>query len=119
MTEKSELLIVLQEAAASLPVNADEVLGLLELDCCRCDSICKVQSKLDYLRSLLNDHVTFKSIYRYAYDFARVSLTRPTCQTPIIQTKQKQLVNQPSTSHWNNNGGGDGGINVFIYYWLI
>jgi hypothetical protein len=41
--------------------------------CPRCDSIGKVQSKLDYLRSLLNDQVTFKSIYRYAYDFARVN----------------------------------------------
>ncbi|CAG2064534.1 unnamed protein product [Timema podura] len=36
-----------------------------------CDTICKLQMKLDYLRSLLNDHSSFKSIYRYAYDFAR------------------------------------------------
>lgn len=42
--------------------------GLMDL---QCDSISKVQSKLDYLRLLLNDQVTFKSIYRYAYDFAR------------------------------------------------
>ncbi|KAJ4452308.1 DCN1-like protein 4 [Periplaneta americana] len=55
--------------------------GLSDL---QCDSICKVQSKLDYLRSLLNDHVTFKSIYRYAYDFARsfvpLTLLCPCCQ---------------------------------------
>ena len=38
----------------------------------RCDTISKLQNKLDYLRSLLNDPPTFKSIYRYAYDFARV-----------------------------------------------
>ncbi|XP_063242562.1 DCN1-like protein 5 isoform X2 [Bacillus rossius redtenbacheri] len=42
--------------------------GLSEL---QCDSISKLQGKLDYLRSLLNDQVSFKSIYRYAYDFAR------------------------------------------------
>lgn len=46
---------------------------IMWLSCvCRCDSIGKVQNKLDYLRMLLNDQVTFKSIYRYAYDFARV-----------------------------------------------
>lgn len=39
-----------------------------------CDSIQKLQSKFDYLRSMLNDPNTFKAIYRYAYDFARVSL---------------------------------------------
>lgn len=37
----------------------------------QCDSIQKIQGKLDYLRSLLNDPNQFKSIYRYAYDFAR------------------------------------------------
>nr|CAD7440889.1 unnamed protein product [Timema bartmani]CAD7586605.1 unnamed protein product [Timema genevievae] len=42
--------------------------GLVDL---QCDTICKLQMKLDYLRSLLNDHSSFKSIYRYAYDFAR------------------------------------------------
>ncbi|XP_077864123.1 DCN1-like protein 4 [Saccoglossus kowalevskii] len=35
------------------------------------DSIVKIQAKLEYLRSLLNDPVLFKQIYRYAYDFAR------------------------------------------------
>lgn len=39
----------------------------------RCDSIEKIRGKIDYLRNLLNDPVTFKNIYRYAYDFARVS----------------------------------------------
>lgn len=44
--------------------------GLTELEC---DSALKMQSKLDYLRSILNDPNVFKSIYRYAYDFAKVS----------------------------------------------
>lgn len=38
----------------------------------QCDSISKVQQKLEYLRNQLNDPHTFKGIYRYAYDFARV-----------------------------------------------
>ena len=45
--------------------------GLTEL---QCDTPAKVQSKLDFLRNFLNDFSTFKSIYRYAYDFARVSV---------------------------------------------
>lgn len=44
--------------------------GLSEL---QCDSIQKLQYRLEYLRCLLNDQNTFKAIYRYAYDFARVS----------------------------------------------
>ncbi|XP_068980277.1 DCN1-like protein 4 isoform X2 [Bombus flavifrons] len=36
-----------------------------------CDSISKIQQKLEYLRNQLNDPHTFKGIYRYAYDFAR------------------------------------------------
>jgi len=43
--------------------------GLTELDC---DSAAKMVVKLDYLRSILNDPNSFKSIYRYAYDFAKV-----------------------------------------------
>ena len=43
--------------------------GLSEL---HCDSINKVQHKLETLRNILNDPHTFKGIYRYAYDFARV-----------------------------------------------
>ncbi|XP_023226656.1 DCN1-like protein 4 isoform X5 [Centruroides vittatus] len=39
----------------------------------QCDTVQKIQGKLDYLRSLLNEPVTFKNIYRYAYDFARQS----------------------------------------------
>ncbi|XP_054271408.1 DCN1-like protein 4 isoform X1 [Macrosteles quadrilineatus] len=42
--------------------------GLSEM---QCDSIQKIKNRIDYLRSLLNDQTTFKSIYRYAYDFAR------------------------------------------------
>lgn len=36
-----------------------------------CDSIEKLKNKLDVLRSLLQNTDTFKSIYRYAFDFAR------------------------------------------------
>ncbi|PVD35240.1 hypothetical protein C0Q70_06521 [Pomacea canaliculata] len=42
--------------------------GMTEL---QCDSVPKLQAKFDSLRSLLNDPVTFKSIYRFAFDFAR------------------------------------------------
>lgn len=44
--------------------------GLAEM---QCDSISKIQNKLDHLRNTLNDPHQFKGIYRYAYDFARVS----------------------------------------------
>lgn len=44
--------------------------GLTEL---QCDTIPKIQCKLEFLRNSLNEQNTFKSIYRYAYDFARVS----------------------------------------------
>lgn len=37
-----------------------------------CDCTERLQGKLDYMRSLLNDPVIFKNIYRYAFDFARV-----------------------------------------------
>lgn len=39
----------------------------------RCDNVYKLQQKLDYLKALLDDPVHFKNIYRYAFDFARVS----------------------------------------------
>ncbi|XP_053660502.1 DCN1-like protein 4 [Anopheles marshallii] len=42
--------------------------GLTDL---QCDTASKVQCKLEYLRSMLNDPNSFKIIYRYAYDFAR------------------------------------------------
>lgn len=45
--------------------------GLSEL---QCDSIYKIQQKLEYLRNQLNDPHIFKGIYRYAYDFARVCM---------------------------------------------
>ena len=45
--------------------------GLQDL---QCDTIPKLQQKIDFLRSLLNDSNQFKCIYRYAYDFARVSV---------------------------------------------
>lgn len=39
----------------------------------RCDTTEKLRNSLDYLRSLLNEPTNFKLIYRYAFDFARVS----------------------------------------------
>lgn len=42
----------------------------------RCDSTERLRNSLDYLRSVLNDSTSFKLIYRYAFDFARVSLTQ-------------------------------------------
>ncbi|XP_013147008.1 PREDICTED: DCN1-like protein 4 isoform X2 [Papilio polytes] len=43
--------------------------GLTEL---QCDSVHKLQTKLDHLRNTLNDPCIFKAIYRYSYDFARL-----------------------------------------------
>ncbi|CAI5773308.1 DCN1-like protein [Podarcis lilfordi] len=43
----------------------------------QCDCTEKLQSKFDFLRSQLNDISTFKNIYRYAFDFARVSASSP------------------------------------------
>ncbi|XP_007552413.1 PREDICTED: DCN1-like protein 5 isoform X3 [Poecilia mexicana] len=37
----------------------------------QCDCTERLQSKLDYMRSELNDAAAFKNIYRYAFDFAR------------------------------------------------
>lgn len=53
--------------------------GLTDL---QCDTASKVQCKLEYLRSMLNDPNSFKIIYRYAYDFARVSVGPPVPLTP-------------------------------------
>nr|SVE70676.1 EOG090X0DAO [Daphnia similis]SVE71302.1 EOG090X0DAO [Daphnia similis]SVE71936.1 EOG090X0DAO [Daphnia similis]SVE72561.1 EOG090X0DAO [Daphnia similis] len=44
------------------------LLGLTDL---QCDSLAKLQGKLNYLHSLLLDSSHFKSIYRYAFDFSR------------------------------------------------
>lgn len=54
--------------------------GLTELEC---DSAVKMQSKLDYLKSILNDPNIFKSIYRYSYDFAKVSAKMKVVTTPF------------------------------------
>ncbi|CAI9734442.1 Hypothetical predicted protein [Octopus vulgaris] len=42
--------------------------GMSEL---QCDTTSKLRKKLDFIRLYLNDQVHFKSIYRYAYDFAK------------------------------------------------
>lgn len=46
--------------------------GLADVEV-QCDTPSKLQNKLTYFYNLLNDPQTFKLIYRYAYDFARVS----------------------------------------------
>lgn len=38
-----------------------------------CDTPAKLQNKLNFFLNQLNDPLTFKSIFRFAYDFARVS----------------------------------------------
>ena len=45
-------------------------LGMADL---QCDNLNKFLAKKDDLRSLLDDKNVFKSVYRYAFDFARVS----------------------------------------------
>ena len=47
----------------------------------------KVRQKLDYLRSLLDDPVHFKNIYRYAFDFARVSTYTYIVYTFLLKKK--------------------------------
>ncbi|XP_064636898.1 DCN1-like protein 4 [Lineus longissimus] len=47
---------------------AEWLKGMTDLGC---DNSNKLQNKLDYLRTLLDDTVVFKNIYRYAFDFAR------------------------------------------------
>lgn len=42
--------------------------GLKDL---QCDSLVRLQGKLDYLCTHLQDSATFKAIYRYAFDFSR------------------------------------------------
>lgn len=41
----------------------------------QCDTVAKLQMKLEYLNNLLTDPNIFKNVFRYAYDFARVSNT--------------------------------------------
>lgn len=66
--------------------------GLTELDC---DSAAKMVVKLDYLRSILNDPNSFKSIYRYAYDFAKDSDQR--CMDILTAKAMLQLL---LGKHW-------------------
>ena len=50
----------------------------------RCESISKIRRKLDHLRSLLDDPVIFKNMYRYAYDFARVRSKHVKCLLSLL-----------------------------------
>lgn len=45
--------------------------GFTEL---QCDSPSKMSGIIESLKTMLNNNLTFKGIYRYAYDFARVSI---------------------------------------------
>ncbi|CAH1776609.1 unnamed protein product [Owenia fusiformis] len=47
---------------------AEWLKGMTEL---QVDSIGKMQGRLEYLRSLIDEPTAFKNIYRYAFDFAR------------------------------------------------
>lgn len=54
----------------------------------RCDSTERLRNSLDYLRSVLNDSTSFKLIYRYAFDFARVSQAKlflPWQNVPLLR----------------------------------
>lgn len=39
----------------------------------RCDSLAKLKPKLQYLRAQFQDFTKFKSLYRYSFEFAKVS----------------------------------------------
>lgn len=52
--------------------QAEWIRGLSDMDVL-CDTPAKLQSKLHYFLNQLNDPQCFKQIFRYAYDFARVS----------------------------------------------
>lgn len=54
----------------------------------RCDSTERLRNSLDYLRSVLNDSTSFKLIYRYAFDFARVSPAQSFLQRRSVLLKQ-------------------------------
>lgn len=52
--------------------QSEWIRGLSDLEVL-CDTPAKLQNKLNYFLSQLNDPQNFKLIFRYAYDFARVS----------------------------------------------
>lgn len=53
--------------------QAEFIKGLSEPEI-QCDTPTKLQNKLNYFYNLMNDPQSFKLIFRYAYDFARVSI---------------------------------------------
>lgn len=52
----------------------------------QCDTPTKLQNKLNYFYNLMNDPQSFKLIFRYAYDFARVSRVLEVITLEILQT---------------------------------
>lgn len=51
--------------------QAEWIKGLADPEV-QCDTPTKLQNKLNYFYNLMNDAQSFKLIFRYAYDFARV-----------------------------------------------
>ena len=60
--------------------------SLLLSSAVRCDSTESLRNSLDHLRSVLNDTTSFKLIYRYAFDFARVSPGDPVLHVMLCFT---------------------------------
>lgn len=85
---------VFMMAVLSLPLVLQSVRLHLRLFpvIARCDSTERLRNSLDYLRSVLNDSTSFKLIYRYAFDFARVSQANQ-----IIKAKMLTCTGIPQT----------------------
>ncbi|XP_014232982.1 DCN1-like protein 5 isoform X2 [Trichogramma pretiosum] len=81
--------------------QAEWLKGMMEL---QCDSVPKLQSKLEYLKSLLNDHNLFKAIYRYAYDFARQDKDQRSMEMETAQLMLQLLLSKqwPLFTHFAN-----------------
>lgn len=45
---------------------------------CRCDSVVKLKEKVSELQACLSDPDVFKSLHRFAFDFAKVQNMAPT-----------------------------------------
>ncbi|XP_037940268.1 DCN1-like protein 4 [Teleopsis dalmanni] len=69
------------------------VKGFTELEC---DSAIKMQSKIEHLKNYLNDPNIFKSIYRYAYDFAK-----DTDQRSMDLVTAKAMMQLLLGKHWS------------------
>lgn len=75
--------------------------GMTEL---QCDSAAKMPAKLDAMRAGLSDYTAFKGVYRYAYDFARVSVCVFVCAWFVNKLYMKTL---PANVWVNRSWGGN------------